>query len=109
MERRREPRFPTPLAIMIWGVDASGARFAQVAQAYNISERGALVSRIEQLLRPEDLIGVQYQHRRAKYRVVWLRDSQGPEKIMAAVERLPNEECPWPEEIEARVAKPHLG
>ena len=66
------------------------------------------MSRIEQPLRPEDLIGVQYQHRRAKYRVVWLRDSKGPEKIMAAVERLPNEACPWPEEIGEKVAKPQL-
>jgi len=84
---------------MVWGIDATGVRFAQVAQAYNISERGALISKIEQPLRPEDLIGVQYQHRRAKFRVVWLRDSGGPEKVMAAVERLAEEACPWPAEL----------
>jgi len=74
-------------------------RFSQVAQACNVSGRGALLSGLDQPLRPEDLIGVQYRKRRAKFRVVWLRDSRGPDKILAAVERLEAEACPWPEEL----------
>ena len=101
MERRKGFRFPAQLAILVWGINAKGIRFAQPAQACNVSSRGALLSGIEQPLRPEDLIGVQYGGRRAKFRVVWLRDSKGPGKILAAVERLGNEACPWPEEVSA--------
>ena len=99
MERRREPRFPNQLVILVWGIDAKGEKFAQLAQACNISERGARLSGIEHRLRPEDLIGVQYRERRAKFRVVWLRDTLGPEKTLAAVERLEAEACPWQEEL----------
>jgi len=101
MELRKEPRFPVQLAVFVWGVDARGVKFAQVAQVRNVSGRGALLYGIEQPLRPEDLIGIQYRQRRAKFRVVWLRDSRGPDKILAAVERLKAEACPWPEELMA--------
>ncbi|MBZ5571919.1 MAG: hypothetical protein LAO09_08575 [Acidobacteriia bacterium] len=107
MELRKEPRFPVQLTVFIWGVDATGVKFAQVAQVRNVSGRGALLCGIEQPLRPEDLIGVQYRQRRAKFRVVWLRDSRGPEKILAAVERLKAEACPWPEEVMAVSKAPH--
>jgi hypothetical protein len=101
MERRRELRLPAQLAILVWGIDAKGVKFTQVAKACNISGRGALLSGLDQRLRPEDLVGVQYRQRRAKFRVVWFRDSSGPDKILAAVERLEAEACPWPEELAA--------
>lgn len=103
MERRRDTRVPARLAIVVWGIDARGTQFSQTAQACNISGRGALVSGLDQPLRSEDLIGIQYRDRRAKFRVVWLRDSRGADKIQAAVERLEAEPCPWLEELAASV------
>jgi hypothetical protein len=102
VDRRREPRLESNLPVLIWGIDARGLPFAQKALARNVSGRGALLSGIEQVLRCGDLIVIQYGKNRARFRVVWTRDSANGEKVRAAVQRLEAEECPWREEIEIR-------
>jgi hypothetical protein len=106
VDRRREPRVESNLPVLIWGIDARGLPFAQKALARNISGQGALLSGIEQLLRCGDLMVVQYGKKRARFRVVWTRDSANGEKVRAAVQRLEAEECPWKEELQLTSAKP---
>ena len=101
VDRRREPRVESDLPVLIWGIDAQGLPFTQSALARNISGHGALLWGIEQLLRCADLIVVQYGKKRARFRVVWTRDSANGEKVRAAVQRLEAEECPWEEELQA--------
>ena len=96
-DRRKDLRVPAELPVRVWGVDAKGSRYAQNANARNISIGGALISGIEIGLRPGDLIGVQYHDKQARYRVVWARDSAGPSKHQAAVQKLDGWECPWRE------------
>jgi hypothetical protein len=105
VERRREPRVESSLPVLIWGIDAYGLPFAQRALARNISGQGALVSGVEQLLRCGDLMVIQYQKKRARFRVVWTRDSKNGEKIRAAVQRLETEECPWKEELQLTASR----
>ncbi len=96
-ERRSEPRFLEDLAVRIWAVDGRGGWFTQFAVAHNISRGGALLLGLEQELRCGDLIWVQYCSVKARFRVVWMRDSEGPYRIQAAVQRLDEDECPWEE------------
>jgi hypothetical protein len=42
-----------------------------------------------------DLIGIAYQGRKARFRVVWVLDSAGSDKIKVAVQKLAADECPW--------------
>jgi hypothetical protein len=37
VDRRREPRTPADLPLLVWGVDIQGERFMQEAQARDIS------------------------------------------------------------------------
>jgi hypothetical protein len=103
-DRRHEPRIRAEIQVRIWGLDAKGFKFAQIAIARNISFGGALVSGIELRLRPEDLIGIQYGEKEARFRVVWARDSGGDEKNQAAVQKLDGYECPWKEILEEHAA-----
>jgi hypothetical protein len=96
-ERRQQTRVPLELSVRIWGLDAKGSRYAQQAIAKNISLGGALISGIALGLRPGDLIGVQHGEKEARFRVVWARDSGGPNKHQAAVQKLDGSECPWKE------------
>jgi hypothetical protein len=105
VDRRREPRVESNLRVLIWGIDAQGLPFAQSALARNISGHGALLSGIEQVLRCEDLIVIQYGKKRARFRVVWTRNSDNGEKVRAAVQRLEAEQCPWEEELQLVTAK----
>jgi hypothetical protein len=97
MERRREGRQVEDLPIRIWGVDERGSWFTQFALARDISRGGALLMGLEQELRCGDLILLQYGTVKARFRIVWLRDSEGPYKIQAAVQKLEEDECPWSE------------
>lgn len=105
-DRRAEARTPLELPVRIWGVDAKGVRYMQNARARNISFAGALISGIEFTLRPGDLVGIQHGGKQARYRVVWSRDSGGPNKNQAAVQKLEGSDCPWKECLTGSIAVP---
>lgn len=102
VERRREPRMESYLPVVIWGIDAEGLPFSQSALARNISGLGALLFSVERVLRCGDMIRVQYGTHRARYRVVWSRDSENGEKVRVAVERFKVDPCPWEDKLPAR-------
>jgi len=102
VERRREPRMESYLPVVIWGIDAEGLPFSQSALARNISGSGALLCGVERVLRCGDMIRVQYKTNRARYRVIWSRDSDNGEKVRAAVERFKADPCPWEDQIPGR-------
>jgi hypothetical protein len=95
-ERRDEPRARADLAVRVWGRDMSGEPFNQVVKASSISACGALLSGLSRILRSGDLLWVQYQQRKARFRIVWVKDTQSDLKTQAAIHRLATEECPWP-------------
>ena len=95
IERRQESRARSNIAVRISGRDASGKPFAQSVVASSISSGGALLSGMEQQVRPGDLVLVEYGERRARFRIVWVRESESERKTQAAVQRLENEQCPW--------------
>ena len=95
VERRRELRTQADLAVRISGRDASGKLFAQRAVASSISGGGALLSGMARKVRSGDLIWIEYQDRKARFRIVWVRDSESEQKTQTAVHKLEKEECPW--------------
>src|SRR6202049_3533198 len=92
VERRQEPRAQTDLAVQISGRDANGMSFRQSATARSISNSGALLSGLFQEIRSGDLLWVEYQQRKARFRIVWVRDSRSERKTQAAVQRIAREE-----------------
>ncbi len=96
-ERRREERIAVEISVRIWGIDVRGERFLQDAKAREISFSGGLLSQLETDVRSGDVIGVLYQGKKARYRVIWVRHSGGDQKIQAAIQRLDSDECPWGE------------
>jgi hypothetical protein len=95
MERRREPRPETDFPLRVWGVDRDGRYFSQEVQARNVSVSGALFSQLDQEPKAGDLIGVEYNGKKARFRVVWVRNSGNRQKVQAAVHRISTDECPW--------------
>ena len=96
-DRRREPRTEIDLALTVWGIDTKGDRFLQQAHARDISLSGALLSGLNAELRSGDVIGILYAGKKARYRVVWVRESGNSAKVQAAVHRIAPDECPWKE------------
>jgi len=96
-DRRREPRTHVDLSLTVWGIDTRGDRFLQEARARDISLSGALLSGLDAELRSGDVIGILYGGKKARYRVVWVRESGNGLKVQAAVHRIAPDECPWKE------------
>src|SRR5437879_4441057 len=101
VERRRELRTQVDLAVRISGRDASGKSFTENVVASSISGGGGLLSGLARKVRAGDLVWVEYQDRKGRFRIVWVRDSESEHKTQAAVHKLENEECPWVETLQS--------
>jgi hypothetical protein len=95
IERRREFRVQADIPVLVWGTDSHARPFSQDAVAINLSVNGALLSGMDYEPRCGDLIGIAYEHRKARFRVIWARDCGAPHKVRIAVQKLAAEICPW--------------
>ena len=98
-QERPEPRLDTDLPVRVFGMDSAGKPFFQHVRARNISSHGALLSGIEHELKPGDVIGVQHEQKKARFRVVWVVDAGGIEKNQVGLQMLDGQECPWKETL----------
>jgi PilZ domain-containing protein len=96
MDKRPETRVATQIPVRVWGMDAEGRPFFQNANATNISSEGALLLKINHPLKTGDIIGVQHEGKKARFKVVWLIDGGAARKIEVGVQILPNQQSPWP-------------
>lgn len=89
------PRATLDLKVRVWGMGASGQPFFQNAIAQNISISGACIYGIEQNLKVGDVIGVQYESKKARCKVIWVVDAGALKKTQAGVQLVVDQECPW--------------
>ncbi len=88
---------PVDLPVRIWGMDADGRPFFQTATANNLSSEGIMISHVNHLLKPGEVMGVQYGDKKARFRVVWVADAGLERKIEAGLCLGEDQEIPWPE------------
>jgi len=104
------PRTALDLRVKVWGMGADEQPFFQNATAQNISSTGASIYGIEKDLKVGDVIGVQYEAKKARCKVIWVVDAGGLKKIQAGVQLVADQECPWkavlPAEAQATIATP---
>jgi hypothetical protein len=89
------PRATLDLKIRVWGMGANGQPFHQSATAQNISATGACIFGIEPELKVGDVIGVQYEAKKARCRVIWVVDAGALKKTQVGVQLVADQECPW--------------
>ncbi len=101
------PRATMDLRVRVWGMGANDQPFFQNAVAQNISATGACIYGIEKELKVGDVIGVQYETKKARCKVVWIVDAGGVKKLQIGVQLVADQECPWksmlPPEAQAAV------
>jgi PilZ domain len=97
------PRATLDLRIRVWGMGANDQPFHQNATAQNASLTGACISGLEQDLKVGDVIGVQYQTKKARCKVVWVMEAGGLKKVQVGVQLVADQECPWIAELPAEM------
>src|SRR5271157_3490834 len=89
------PRATLDLKVRVWGMGATGQPFFQNATAQNISATGACLFGIEPELKVGDVIGVQYETRKARCKVIWVVDAGALKKTQVGVQLVVDQDCPW--------------
>jgi hypothetical protein len=89
------PRATLDLKVRVWGMGANNQPFFQNATAQNISATGACIFGIEPELRVGDVIGVQYEGKKARCKVIWVVDAGALKKTQIGVQLVADQECPW--------------
>jgi len=74
---------------------ANNQPFFQNAVAQNVSATGACIYGIESELKVGDVIGVQYEAKKARCKVVWVVDAGALKKVQVGVQLVADQECPW--------------
>jgi hypothetical protein len=92
---KRENRVDAPIIVRVWGMDAEGRPFFQNASADNLSAEGALLTGIRHQLKTGEVVGIQYNERKARFKVAWAKDALLPGSVEAGVQILPNQRTPW--------------
>jgi PilZ domain len=95
MDNRPENRVAAQILVRVWGMDADGRPFFQNANASNINSEGALIQGIAHPLKAGDIIGIQHNEKKARFKVVWVIDGGIARKLDAGVQILPNQRSPW--------------
>jgi PilZ domain len=97
------PRATLDLRLRVWGMGANNQPFHQNAIAQNVSVTGACICGIEQGLKVGDVIGVQYETKKARCKVVWVVDGGGIKQVQVGVQLVADQECPWLSQLPAEV------
>jgi hypothetical protein len=69
--------------------------FHQNANAQNVSATGACICGLDHELKVGDVIGVQYETKKARCKVVWIMEAGGLKKVQIGVQLVADQECPW--------------
>lgn len=89
------PRATLDLRLRVWGIGADNQPFHQNANAQNVSITGACICGLEHELKVGDVIGVQYENKKARCKVVWVMEASGLKKVQVGVQLVVDQECPW--------------
>jgi hypothetical protein len=89
------PRATLDLKVRVWGMGSNNQPFFQNALAQNVSSTGACIYGIEVELKVGDVIGVQYEGRKARCKVVWVVDAGALKKTQVGVQLVADQDCPW--------------
>jgi PilZ domain-containing protein len=95
MEKRPETRLPTEIPVRVWGMDADGKPFFQNATASNLSSEGALLSRLAHPLKAEEIVGIQYGEKKARFQIKWVKPVGVTKAFEAGVRILQGQIAPW--------------
>jgi hypothetical protein len=71
--KRRQDRTKAVLPVRIFGKDASGNAFEELAHTLDIAPQGGRLGAIHREMKPLDQLTIQYRQHRMEFRVVWTK------------------------------------
>ncbi|HLW87279.1 MAG TPA: PilZ domain-containing protein [Terriglobales bacterium] len=95
MDRRQKSRVAAQLPVRVWGMDAKAQPFTQLARVRNISRNGALLEGMMCMVKPGEVIHLQFGDEQALFRVVWAGKPGGQRDGEIGVQGLASDPAIW--------------
>lgn len=95
MDRRQKSRVTAQLPVRVWGMDAKAQPFTQLVRVRNISRNGALLEGMHRMVKPGEVIQIQFGDEQAPFRVVWAGKPGGQREGELGVQGLSSEPKIW--------------
>ncbi len=102
------PRATLDLPVRVWGMGANNQPFHQNAVAQNVSLTGARIAGLEHEVKVGDVIGIQYETKKARCKVVWVAEAGGLKKVQVGVQLVVDQECPWFSQLPVELQANHV-
>jgi hypothetical protein len=99
MGKRRQKRTTMVAPVKMWIAGKSGAQESHLAHTLDISAHGVRLAGFQCELKPEALIEVQYRHKRARFRVLWIITAAGSREKRLGAECLEPQKDIWGAEL----------
>ena len=99
MGKRITDRLKLVLPVRIWGMDTTGKPFHQMAHTLNVNKSGARLGGVRVIIGVDEIVGVQYKHKKARFKVVWLGRPGTKSQEQLGITRIANEPEIWPIEL----------
>jgi hypothetical protein len=103
MGKRNTDRLKLVLPVRLWGVDTTGKPFHQMAHTLNVNQSGARIGGVRVLVPVDEIVGVQYKHKKARFKVVWLGKPGTKSEEQIGITHIQGEQEIWPLEMPASV------
>ena len=97
------PRATLDLRVRVWGMGATTNRSIRTPPLRMSASTGACIYGIEHELKVGDVIGVQYETKKARCKVIWVMEAGGLKKIQVGVQLVADQECPWLSQLPAEI------
>ncbi len=104
--RRREVRVTRPLTVRLWGLDAGGRPFGSAATTLDISPSGACVEGVSGQLAAGNIVGLQYEDRKARFAVAWVGEAGSERAGQVGLKCLEPEKKVWGKALEEEPPPP---
>ncbi|MFZ0802719.1 MAG: PilZ domain-containing protein [Terriglobales bacterium] len=95
MDRRQKQRVAAQLSVRVWGMDAKAQPFTQLVRVRNISRNGALVEGMQRMVKPGEVIHLQFGDEQAPFKVVWAGKPGGQREGEIGVQGLASDPAIW--------------
>jgi hypothetical protein len=105
MGKRNTDRLKLVLPVRLWGMDTTGKPFHQMAHTLNVNHSGARLGGVRVLMPIDEIVGVQYKHKKARFKVVWLGKPGTKSEEQIGITRIQGEPEIWPMELPVAVIR----
>ena len=95
MDKRRSQRLKAVLPIKIFSKDISGTSYCDIGHTLDVGRAGARLGAVHRQIEVGCPVVLQYQHRKAEFRVVWVKSLKGQKEQWIGVTSVEQVNVPW--------------